>query len=64
MLTCILRVLLGLGCVLLALGMIVLAVSFGGGTMRLCRRLVMFRRLIVCVFHVDFLIFGREISAA
>ena len=55
----VLRVLLGLGRVLLALDMVVLAVSFGGGTMRLCRGLVMFRGLIVCVFHVDFLVLAE-----
>ena len=64
MLACILRVLLGLGRMLFALGMVVLAVSFGGSTMRLCRRLVMFRRLIVRVFHFGFSHIGREISAA
>ena len=52
MLACVLRVLLSLGRVLFALGMVVLTVSFGGGAMRLCRGLVMFRGLIVCVFHV------------
>lgn len=60
MLACVLRVLLGLGRVLLALGMVILAVSFGGGTMRLCRGLVMFRRLVVCVFHVVFLILAEK----
>jgi hypothetical protein len=59
MLVCVLRVLLSLGRVLLALGMVVLAVSVGGGTMRLCRGLVMFRSLIVCVFHVEFLILAE-----
>ena len=59
MLACVLRVLLSLGRVLLALGMVVLTVSFCGGTMRLCRGLVMFRCLIVCVFHVDFLILAE-----
>ncbi|HEX3504698.1 MAG TPA: hypothetical protein VHU22_15015, partial [Xanthobacteraceae bacterium] len=53
-------VLLGLGRVLLALDMVVLAVSFGGGTMRLCRGLVMLRRLVVFVFHVDFLILAEK----
>ncbi len=56
----VLRVLLGLGRVLFALGMIVLAVSFGSGAMRLCRGLVMFRRLVVSVFHVDFLILAEK----
>lgn len=59
MLGCVLRVLLGLGRVLLALGMVVLAVSFGGGTVGLRRGLVMFRRLVVFVFHFDFLILAE-----
>jgi hypothetical protein len=54
MLVCVLRVLLGFGSVLLTLGMVILGVRLGGGTMGLCRRFVMFRRLIVCVFHFDF----------
>ena len=54
MLIRVLRVLLSLGSVLFALGMVILAVRLGGGTMGLCRRFVMFRRLIVCVFHFDF----------
>jgi hypothetical protein len=29
-------------------------VSRGRGTMRLCRGLVMFRSRVVCVFHVEF----------
>jgi hypothetical protein len=49
-----LRVLLGLVRIFLALDVVVLAVSLGGGTMGLCRGLVMFRRLVVCVFHVEF----------
>jgi hypothetical protein len=49
-----LSVLLGLGSVLLALGMVIPAVSLGGCTMRFCRGLVMFRRFVVCIFHVDF----------
>jgi hypothetical protein len=53
-LVCVLRVLLGFASVLLTLGMIILAVRVGSGTMGLCRRFVMFRRLIVCVFHFDF----------
>jgi hypothetical protein len=53
-LVCVLRVLLGFGSVLLTLGMVILGVRLGGGTMGLCRRFVMFRRLIVCVFHFDF----------
>ena len=47
MLVCILRVLLGLGCVFLALGMVILAVRFGSSTMGLRRGFVMFRRLVV-----------------
>jgi hypothetical protein len=54
MLVCILRVLLGLGRILLALGMIVAAVGRSRGTMRLRRGFVMFRCLVVCVFHVEF----------
>ncbi len=54
MLVCILRVLLGLGRVLLTLAMLVLAVRVGSGTMGLCRGFVMFCRLVVRVFHVDF----------
>src|SRR5580700_1699805 len=54
MLICILRVLLGLGGMFLALGVVVAAVSRGCGTMRLCRGFVMFRRRVVCVFHVEF----------
>ena len=64
MLAGILRVLLGLGRIFLALGVVVAAVSRGRGTMRLCRGLVMFRRLIVRVFHFGFSHIGREISAA
>jgi len=40
--------------------MVVLAVRVRGGTMRLCRGLVMFRRLVVCVFHADFLILAEK----
>ena len=47
-----LRVLLGLRRVFLALGVVVPAVSLGGGTMRLCRGFVKFRRLVVSVFHI------------
>jgi hypothetical protein len=47
---------------LLALGMVVLAMRLGRGTMGLCRRLVMFRRLVVRVFHNNLLL--AEISAA
>jgi hypothetical protein len=62
MLACVLRVLLGLGGVLLALGMVVLAVRFGNGTMGLCCGFVRFRRLVVRVFHVVSLVV-RQISA-
>ena len=54
MLVCILRVLLGLGSVLFALGMVVLAVRFSGRTVGLCSGVVMFRRLVVRVFHFNF----------
>ena len=54
MIVCILRVLLGLGSVLFALGMIILAVSFCGCAMGLCSGFVMFRRLVVCIFHFVF----------
>ena len=52
MLACILGVLLSLGSVFFAFGMIVLAVRIGGGTMGLRCGLVMFRRFVVCVFHL------------
>jgi hypothetical protein len=54
MLVCALRVLLGLGRVLLTLGVVVLAVRLGSGAMGLRRRLVMFRRFVVFVFHLVF----------
>jgi len=54
MLICVLRVLLGFDSVLLTLGMVILAVRLGSGTMGLCRRFVMFRRFIVCLFHFNF----------
>jgi hypothetical protein len=54
MLIRVLRVLLGLGSVLFALGMIVPAMRLGSGAMGLCCGLVMFRRLVVCVFHFVF----------
>jgi hypothetical protein len=60
MLVRILRVLLGLGRVLLALGMVVLAMSFCSGTMRLRGGLVMFRSLVVFVFHFGFLILAEK----
>jgi hypothetical protein len=54
MLVGILRVLLGLSRILLALGVIIAAVSSGRGTMGLRRGFVMFRCCVVCVFHVEF----------
>jgi hypothetical protein len=57
-----LRVLLGLGRILLAFDMVVLAMRLGGDTMGLCRRFVMFRRLVVRVFHLILLL--AKISAA
>jgi hypothetical protein len=53
MLVCVLRVLLGLGCVFFALGMVILAVRLGRCTVGLCSRFVMFRRFVVFIFHVD-----------
>jgi len=61
MIVCILRVLLGLGSVLFALGMIILAVSFCGCAMGLCSGFVMFRRLVVCIFHFVFLMLADEL---
>ena len=61
---CVLRVLLGLGRMLLALGMVVLAVSVGGGAMGLRRGLVMLRSLVVFVFHFDFLILAERFRQA
>jgi hypothetical protein len=46
-----LRLLPGVGRMLLALGVIILSVRIGGGAVRLCGSLVMFRSLIVFVFH-------------
>ena len=43
--------LLGLSGMFLALGMIILAMSIGSGTMRLGCVFVMFRRLVVVFFH-------------
>jgi hypothetical protein len=54
MLTCVPGVLLGLGSAPFALGMIILAMSFGGCTMGLCSGFVMFRRVVVCVSHFIF----------
>jgi hypothetical protein len=50
----VLRVLLGLGGVLFALGMVILAVRIGRCTMGLCSRFVMLRCRHVLVFHVKF----------
>jgi hypothetical protein len=62
MLVCILRVLLGLGRMLFALGVVVAAMSRGRGTMRLRSGFVMFRRLVVCVFHVEFSCWPKNIG--
>jgi len=62
MLTRVLRVLLGLGSVLPALGMVILAMSLGRGAMGLCSGLMKFRRLVVFVFH-EFSRVGRQIAA-
>jgi len=62
MLVCVLGVLLGLSRVLLTLAMIILAVRVGSGAVGLCRGLVMFRRLVVRVFHFESHI-GRRITA-
>jgi hypothetical protein len=43
--------LLSLRGMFLALGMVILAVGVGGSAMRLCSGFVMFRRLVVFVFH-------------
>lgn len=48
--------------VLLALGMVILAMSLGGCTMGLCSGFVMLRCLVACVFHV-FSRVGRLIAA-
>lgn len=62
MLMRVLRVLLGLGRVLLTLGVLILAMSLGGCTMGLCSGFVMLRRLVVFVFH-EFSRVGRQIAA-
>ena len=54
MLVGVLRVLLGLGCMLLTFGMVIPVVGFGSSAMGLRCGFVMFRRLVVRVFHVDF----------
>ncbi len=56
----ILCMLLGLSRMLLTLGMIALAVRLGSSPMGLCRRFMMFRRLVVSVFHFDFLILAEK----
>src|ERR1700759_3483864 len=60
MLVCILGVLLSLVRVLFALGVVILAVRFGSGAMGLRRSFVMFCRLVVGVFHLDFLLLADE----
>lgn len=62
MLMRVLRVLLGLGRVLLTLGVFILAMSLGGCTMGLCSGFVMLCRLVVFVFH-KFSRVGRQIAA-
>jgi hypothetical protein len=62
MLVCILRVLLGLGRMFLALGVVVAAVSRGCGAMRLCRGFVMFRSRVVCVLHFEFSCWPKNIG--
>src|SRR5271170_150717 len=54
MFVCVLRVLLSLCCVLFALGMIVLPMRISGCAMRLCCGFMLFRRLVVCVFHFGY----------
>jgi hypothetical protein len=54
--------LLSLGGMFLALGVVILAVRIGGSAMRLRCGFVMFRRFVVFVLHVVFLIVGRRIS--
>jgi hypothetical protein len=60
----VLRMLLGLGGMFLALGVIVLAVRISGGTMGLRCGLVMFRRFVVCVFHVISRCWPKNIGTA
>jgi hypothetical protein len=62
MLIRVLRVLLGLGGVLFALGMVILAMRIGRRTMGLCSRFVMFRCRHVFVFHLNSHV-DRKISA-
>ena len=62
MLAGILRVLLGLVGMLLALGVVVAAVSRGRGTMRLRRGFMMFRCCVVCVFHVEFSCWPKDLG--
>ena len=59
----VLRMLLGLGGMLFALGVIVPVVRIGGGTMGLRCGLVKFRRFVVCVFHVIFSLLAEEFGA-
>ena len=55
--------LLSLRGMFLALGMVILAVGVGGSAMRLRWGFVMFRSLVVFVFHGCFLIASRRMSA-
>ena len=52
--------LLSLRGMFLALGMVILAVGVGGSAMRLRCGFVMFRRLVVRVFHFKFLMLADE----
>jgi hypothetical protein len=63
MLAGVLRMLLGLDRLFLALAMVVLAVRLGGSAMGLRRRFVVFRRLIVCVFHFYFSCWPRDFGS-
>jgi hypothetical protein len=62
MLTGILRVLLGLARMFLALGVVIAVVRLGSRTMGLRRGFVMFRCLVVSVFHVDFSCWPKDIG--
>jgi hypothetical protein len=56
----ILRKLLGLRGMFLALGVVILAMSVGGGTMRLRCVFVLLRRLVVIFFHGVFSLLAEE----
>ena len=60
MFVCVLRMLLGLGGVLLALGMVILAMRIGSSTMGLRCGFVMFRRLVVIFLHGVFSLLAEE----